>query len=332
MLPKVLVVDDMPDNVKLLALDLEDAGYEVLTATNGNEALRIMRDEGPPIVLTDWMMPEMDGIELCKRMRTLEGIGFVYVIMITAHTDQDRLVEAFEAGVDDYLSKPIQEAELKARLGAGVRIIRLEEDLEAERRSLHKANAQMAVLNDQLQVMATTDELTGLWNRREAIRHMNEQWATSCRHDQPFACIAFDIDHFKKVNDTYGHDAGDAVLRSVAETVNESRRSGERAYRIGGEEFLILCPSATAQQAALGAERIRTLIADQTVLHNGLNLSVTVSLGVSERTPDIELPAEMLRLADEALYESKHAGRDRVSVAQQAHPQEAAQSLKSCET
>lgn len=330
MLPRVLVVDDIPDNVKLLALDLEDAGYEVLTANNGTEALRVMLEEGPSIVLTDWMMPEMTGIELCQRIRSLEGIGFVYVIMVTAHNDTSRLIEAFEAGVDDFLSKPVQEAELKARLSAGVRTVRLETDLATERRALHKANAQMAVLNDQFQIMATTDELTGLLNRREAMRHLEEQWEVARRHYQPLACVIFDVDHFKKVNDSHGHDAGDAVLRALAETVKSATRPAERPYRIGGEEFLIVCPSSTVDQAALCAERMRIQIMDRIVSHNGLNLNVTASFGVAEKTTDMKTPAELLRCADEALYRAKAAGRNQVAVVEPSSKEALKQLSNAC--
>jgi len=313
--PKVLVVDDLADNVKLVALTLEDAGYQVLTASNGREALRVILEEGPPIVVTDWMMPEMDGIELCRRIRELEGIGFVYVILLTAHNDMERLVEAFKAGADDFLSKPFHEAELLVRLDAGTRVVRLESDLAAQRLSMHKVNAQLASLNGRLETLASTDELTGMLNRREAMRYGEEQWALSCRSNQPLACVMFDVDHFKKVNDTYGHDAGDKVLREIASRVEKVRRTGEQAYRIGGEEFLILCPSATGQQAVQGAERLRASIANEAISLGDFTINVTVSLGVAERTAETETPATMLRHADEALYEAKRGGRNRVALA-----------------
>ena len=312
---EILVVDDIPDNLKLLAGDVEDAGYEVLTASSGKEALKIVHQEGPEIIITDWMMPEMDGLDLCRAIRSSEGVGIAYIIVLTAYSDMQQLIKAFEAGADDFLAKPYYEQELLARVKAGIRITSLETNLARERRAVFKANAELAVLNDRLHHMATTDELTGLFNRREAMRAMGEQWATSVRSDQPLSCMIFDIDHFKRYNDSYGHDVGDLVLKKTSTTVRKAARLGERVYRIGGEEFLIIMPLTNIDQALLAGERIRSTVEKNNVLVNDTSLTVTISVGVAERVLSVSKPDDLLKKADEALYIAKKTGRNKVCAA-----------------
>ncbi len=312
---KILVVDDIPDNLKLLAGDVEDAGHEVLVASSGKDALKIVHQEGPEIIITDWMMPEMDGLDLCQAIRSSEGVGIAYIIVLTAYSDMQQLVKAFEAGADDFLAKPYYEQELLARIKAGIRITGLEKNLARERRSVFKANAELAVLNNRLHHMATTDELTGLFNRREAMRAIEEQWATSVRSDQPLSCIIFDIDHFKRYNDTYGHDVGDIVLKATSTTVRRAARLGERVYRIGGEEFLIIMPLTNIDQALLAGERIRSTVEKNNILVNDTSLIVTISVGAAELNSSVSSPDELLKKADEALYVAKNSGRNRVCAA-----------------
>ncbi len=310
----VLIVDDDPAILRMLKKYLAGDGYEVLSAGNGAEALRIILSEGPSIVITDWMMPEMDGLQLCRAIRSSEAIGLVYIIVLTAHTDKNRLVEAFETGADDFLSKPFSREELRARLNAGIRIIKMQEDLTHHNWALHKANAELAVLNRKLECMATTDALTGLVNRRDAMARLDGHWAMSVRCNEPLACMLLDIDHFKSFNDTYGHDVGDAVLRETARVLTSYTRGGETACRLGGEEFLILCPNATASRAAAGAERLRRAIESNRVGCNDLGLSVTVSVGVAERDETINTPGDLLKRVDDALYTAKRAGRNQVRI------------------
>jgi len=300
---------------RLLEKHLTVGGYEVLSARNGVEAMRMMLTRGPGIVITDWMMPRMDGLELCRAIRSSEAIGLVYVIMLTSHTEQSRLVEAFEAGADDYLSKPFSRKVLLARLGAGERLIRLEDDLAKQNRAVHKTNADMAVLNRKLEEMATTDALTGLANRREAMTQLGQHWAAGQRSNQPLTCIMLDIDHFKQFNDTHGHDVGDLVLRETAAVLAGSTRAGEMACRLGGEEFLVICPNATAEMAVIAAERLRRQVESNHIEHNDLDLHVTVSAGVAQREESAHSIDDLLRAADEAMYAAKEAGRNRVCVA-----------------
>ncbi|UCE58396.1 MAG: response regulator [Phycisphaerales bacterium] len=323
-LPRVLIVDDDPAALTLLRAHLTSSGYETVSAGNGVEAMRILASEGPSMVLTDWQMPEMDGLELCRRIRAHEGIPFAYVIIITAHSDQDRVVEAFNAGVDDYLPKPVNKRELIARVRAGMRITELQVDLDRRNLQVHRFNAEMAVAqtklheaNERLCELATTDELTGLINRRAAMERLKEHWASARRHDEPLACIMLDIDHFKNFNDTCGHAVGDWVLKETAAVLRKTARAEEHICRIGGEEFLVLCPKSTEEMASIAAERIRQAVEANIVEAHEQELSVTISLGVAQHTTRQAGPDELLRAADNALYAAKHQGRNRVCRASQ---------------
>lgn len=316
----ILIVDHDPTALTSLKEHLTEAGYGVLTAPNGVEALRVLHSEGCQIVITDWMMPEMDGPQLCRAIRESEGAGFVYIVMLTAHTGKDSAAEALGAGADDYLSKPYDRKELIARLKAGTRILKLEAILGTRQRELHKTNAQLAILNNKLRQMAKTDELTGLSNRREALQRLEEHWAASLRRGHPLACMLLDIDHFKRCNDTHGHDVGDAVLRQTARILAQFSRAGESVFRLGGEEFVILCPGATAEMAAVAAERVRAAVESNRIEQGDVNLAITVSVGVAQRDSQTSRSADLLKLADQALYQAKLSGRNRVCVANGGQP------------
>ncbi len=319
--PRILIVDDDPHSLKLLRTHLTGSGYGVLTAANGIEAMQILLAEGPPMIVTDWNMPEMDGLELCRNIRAHEGISFAYIIIVTAQSDENRIVEAFSAGADDYLPKPIKRKELLARVRAGSRIVQLQDDLDRRNRDLHRVNAEMALAhrklhdaNEKLRVMATTDELTGLVNRRAALERLRENWMSADRHDEPLACVMLDIDHFKNVNDTYGHAVGDVVLKETAEVLQSVTRIEEHVSRIGGEEFLLVCPKTSEDGAAMAAERLRRAVQSHTIKTDQQVLDVTVSLGVAERKPDLLTPDALLNAADRALYAAKRGGRNRVCL------------------
>lgn len=309
----ILIVDDDPSMLRLLEKFLSMDGYEVFKARNGAEAVSILYDKGPQIVITDWEMPEMDGLELCRTIRSSELVGFIYTVILTAHAD--KIVEAFDAGADDFLSKPPRRGELLARLKAATRITKLEADLARRNREIQKVNAELSILNSKLERMATTDELTGLANRREALNRLNECWATSTRYGQPLACVLLDIDHFKQFNDTYGHDVGDLVLRETARILALSARTGETVCRLGGEEFLVVCPNVTVEAVTAAAERLRAAVEANKVKRRDQLLTVTVSLGVAQRRDGMATPDELLKEADEALYAAKRSGRNRVCIA-----------------
>ncbi|MBI4580757.1 MAG: diguanylate cyclase [Planctomycetes bacterium] len=309
---RVLAVDDDPAMLKLLSRHLSNARYEVLTAASGAEALNRLHREGAGIVLSDWSMPQMDGLELCKAIRASEALGFVYLIMVTAHSDKGRVVEALEAGANDFLTKPFDAQELLARVNAGMRIISLETDLQRQQRELHKINAELAILNRKLESMARTDELTGLANRRAAMSQLKACWANSVRHGQPLSCLMMDIDLFKRCNDTYGHDVGDEALRQTARVLTRCARGGDLVHRTGGEEFLVLCANTTGSMAVQAAERFRAEVEANTIQVGTLELKITISVGAAERTGDTLDAEDLLKRADRALYRAKRSGRNRV--------------------
>ncbi len=321
---KVLIVDDDPAMLRLLAEYLDTAGYEILQATNGRDALHIVLSEAPPIVISDLVMPEFNGAELCRALRQHEGVRFVYVIILTAHGESERIAEALEAGADDFLTKPVSQSELLARLRAADHISRLEADLSRRTREIHRLNAEMAITadklaaaNDKLRRMVTLDELTGLLNRREALSRLQQLWGLRDRYGHPFSCVMLDVDNFKQFNDTYGHAAGDMVLRETAKVLQSQVRQTDFVCRVGGEEFLILCQGVAAAGASVCAEHLRTAVADHDFRWESQHLKVTISLGVAEWRAEMKSTDDILRAADRAMYASKEAGRNRVTVSPQ---------------
>jgi diguanylate cyclase (GGDEF)-like protein len=312
---QILVVDDDPINLDMVALHLSNAGYEPLIADNGLKALSIIQEKNPSIAIVDWMMPKMDGLQVCRETRALQTDGIIYFIMLTAHSDKSRLMQAFDSGVDDFLSKPFHEGELLARVRAGIRMVNLYDELRAQTLAVRRNNAELAKLNERLHQMATIDELTQLYNRRQATIRLNEQWALAIRYDESMACAMLDIDHFKKVNDVYGHLKGDEILQKVARVLMESVRISDMTCRFGGEEFLIIFPKQKDDQIRVCAERCRAGIESSVFADDARTSPVTISIGVAYRNPSMHCPADLLKAADTALYAAKEQGRNRVVTA-----------------
>jgi two-component system, cell cycle response regulator len=311
---RILAVDDDPVSLRLLVRHLERAGHEVSTATNGRHALAVALESNPQIVVTDWMMPEMDGIQLCKTLRRFGTGRSLYILILTGQGEEDRVVEAFDAGVDDYIVKPFKPKLLLARIRGGQRVVRLQERVEEDKKTQREQVAKLAVLTRKLRAAALTDALTDLPNRRYAMKRMEMEWANSLRADSPFSLITLDIDHFKAVNDSFGHDVGDIVLQETAAAIKRGLRRGDTCARMGGEEFLVLCPNTDEQNAEMVAERIRKGVEDNVVETPGQTVNITVSLGVSTRTPEIPTIEVLMKIADEAVYDAKDTGRNRVSI------------------
>lgn len=312
---QIVLAEDDPSARKLLERQLIKAGYDVVACEHGREALEAIRREGSCIVVADWMMPEMDGLELCRSVRQLSAmqvLQFVYFILLTAHSEKDQIVAGLEAGADDYLTKPYHKQELLARVRAGERIVTLQSELVNRQVELHKANAELAQLNDCLERAANTDALTQLPNRRAMFDRFAEHWALTERNGQQLGCIMFDIDRFKLINDTYGHAAGDAVLRKLAGVCKQLVRRYDMVARFGGEEFCIVCPSAPLAGVVSLAERIRTTVEETVFSYEGKVIPVTISVGAALRcahTPDID---SLIARADAMLYNAKEQGRNQV--------------------
>jgi diguanylate cyclase (GGDEF)-like protein len=236
--------------------------------------------------------------------------------MLTALSDKSRLMEAFDGGVDDFLSKPFHEGELLARVRAGVRTVRLYDELKAQTLAFRRNYTELAKLNEKLHQIATVDELTGLYNRRHAMVRLNEQWAIANRHGESMACAMLDIDHFKRVNDAHGHLKGDEVLQKVSKILMQSIRVSDIVCRFGGEEFLIVFPKQKTDQARICAERCRSIIESSVFADDAHSSPVTISIGIAHRESSMRCPDDLLKAADVALYAAKEQGRNRIVMAQ----------------
>ncbi|HEX6598454.1 MAG TPA: diguanylate cyclase [Gemmatimonadaceae bacterium] len=302
----ILIVDDNQDNVEVLRVRLDSWGYETRTATNGAEALASVKERAPDLILLDVMMPDITGIEVAQRIKGNRSLPFVPIIMQTALDSTEAKVEGLEAGADDYITKPIDFAELKARLRSMLRIKRLQEALEERERELLE-------MNERLRYMSLTDGLTGLDNRRHLNERIDEMFQHAQRLNEPFSVVMCDLDKFKSVNDTYGHQAGDEVLKQLASILKEEAREIDRVGRYGGEEFLLLLPGTVLDAAVTFAERVRKHVERHTFTFPGGSTKRTASFGVAGWPhPKISDSDTLVRMADDALYVAKETGRNRV--------------------
>ena len=308
---RVLVVEDDRAMLVLLEAMLKAAGHEVLVARNGVEAMHAVGQQRPQLVITGWTMPKMDGITLCRKLRSDPALRDVYLIILTIQESVDRLVEAFDAGADDYLVKPVAQKIFFARLRAAQRVVRLQEELAFDREQLLRFSKDLAVSNERLQRLALTDALTELPNRRFAMERFEQEWALSKRGDRTLSCMMVDIDNFKPINDKYGHQAGDEALKLVASALRQSARTQDVVCRFGGEEFVVICPDTGIEAAHKCAERLRLNVAALKFKSQEASIKLTVSIGVAQKNEGIASVEELLSRADECLYAAKEGGRNR---------------------
>jgi two-component system cell cycle response regulator len=305
-LARILVVDDHEDNIEVLRVRLESWGYTTDARSNGAEALEYVTATPPDLILLDVMMPEISGIEVARAIKGNKELPFIPIIMQTALDSTEDKVEGLEAGADDYITKPIDFAELKARLRSMLRIKRLQEALEEREKELLEAN-------EQLRHMSQTDALTGLDNRRHLNDRIEEMFHHAQRLNEPFSLVMCDLDKFKSVNDTHGHQAGDEVLKQLAKILKDEAREIDRVGRYGGEEFMLLLPGTVLDAAVTFAERVRKRIEGHTFTFPGGTLTRTASFGVAGWPhPRIDQCDALVRTADDALYVAKETGRNRV--------------------
>ncbi|MEX2482831.1 MAG: diguanylate cyclase [Gammaproteobacteria bacterium] len=309
---RVLIVEDAESQRLILLKQVRTLGFDTVAAIDGQDAADKLDDYRPHIIISDWFMPRMDGIELCRLARASNRGRLLYIILLTAHSDDDRLVEAFEAGADDFLAKPVNVRELEGRLRAAKRIITLQSELRRKIESLRELNSNLTDANRRLFDVAHQDALTGLPNRRLMVEQLRQAWAGYQRRHKPFALALVDIDHFKRVNDDYGHDAGDKVLTRIGKILRRQIRAEDSVARFGGEEFLILMPDTDVDAAARLAERVRAAIAGESFIAAGREWSVTASVGIASTAQKTLSWESLFKAADVALYEAKAAGRDRV--------------------
>jgi two-component system, cell cycle response regulator len=301
--PAILLAEDDPVTRMLMTRFLKKAGYEVDAVANGAEALDKMMKRYYPILVTDWEMPGMDGVALCKAVRSLQLDGYVYALLLTARDAKEHIIAGLEAGADDYLVKPVHEPELVARLNAGRRILALEHSLRAA--------------NERNRILSITDALTGAYNRRYLMEQLPREVERCRRYAYPLSVIMCDIDHFKQINDASGHAAGDDVLQQFVARVQRSIRSNsDWVARYGGEEFLIVLPETEFKSGVFVAEKMRAIIGSAAPFETRVgNVQVTASFGVAAtgpNGPDLALKVEgLIKIADQTLYRAKQEGRNR---------------------
>ncbi|MGC2697246.1 MAG: diguanylate cyclase [Candidatus Angelobacter sp.] len=298
----VLVVDDDIISRSMLESTLRKWGFKVTTANDGLDAWNeLQKQDAPSLIILDWMMPGLSGVELCRKIRARKTAHYPYILLLTARDTTSDLVEGVDAGADDYLTKPFHANELRARLKAGRRILTLQNEL------LHK--------EQQLSFQARHDSLTGLWNRGAILEFMEQEIDRARRDRTSVGVLLMDIDHFKRVNDTRGHQAGDAVLQHVARRLSQGIRSYDWVGRYGGEEFVVVVPNCSAENVAMCAERLREITSSAPMQALGADLDITLSLGAALYSGETsDTVADVLRRADTALYRAKQNGRNRVEL------------------
>ena len=306
---RILIAED--DSVSRLVLHktLEKLGHTVTAVEDGVQAMLAAEEGQFRLIISDWMMPQMDGLELCTRLRARDDAAYAYMILLTAKDQKEDRAVAMSAGVDDFLVKPMDREELEARLRVAQRILSMQEDLEERQVELEYLHAELKVKNERLTALATTDGLTGLKNHRHFQEALQQACTFADRQQLPVSLIMLDVDYFKKYNDTYGHPAGDEVLKTIAGILIDNARNYDLAARYGGEEFVVLSPGTDAEGAVLLGERIRSAVA----AHKWSLREVTVSVGAATRIPQPGDGPQLVSQADIALYHSKRCGRNAVS-------------------
>jgi two-component system chemotaxis response regulator CheY len=306
---RVLIVEDDPMSALVLRHALETMGHEPVVASDGQEAWELIQRDDIRLVISDWMMPRMDGLELCRRIRGQTERGYTYVVVVTAKRQRQDRIEALQAGADDLLSKPFDHGELLARTQVAQRILTMQEELQARSRELELIRDELACQNERLAQMAVCDSLTGLKNRRHFREVLDASFSFSLRQRMPLSIVMLDVDQFKAYNDSFGHPAGDTVLTRLATMLSENSRDSDLVARYGGEEFVILLPGTEATAARLVCERMRGMIER----HGWGYRPITASFGIATLGLGSDGPAQLIDEADQALYHSKRRGRNRVT-------------------
>ena len=298
---KILIAEDSPTWWRLIKKTLEDAGYEALIAEDGKKAWDILQKENVKLIIADWLMPGLDGIELCRKIRASQTQGYVYIILLTSKDKKDDIIAGLDAGADDYMVKPFDKAELLVRVRAGERVVNLEKELMGK--------------NTKLEELVSIDPLMEIYNRRSFYEAIERAHDRARRYEQVYGIIICDIDYFKSYNDTYGHLKGDEVLKKIARAIKNVCRNSDEVFRFGGEEIVIILPLQNTKSSTLAAERIRKGIESLGVVHKGSDKGiVTISCGVAafEKGEGKGKWEVILDRADKGLYKAKAGGRNKV--------------------
>lgn len=296
--PTLLIVDDDSSQLELLQIGLDRYNFTVLHALSGQEALKIINKKTPDIILLDYNMPQMDGPSLCQKIRQNPNVDYIPIIMLTARGDTKSKVIGLDSGADEYITKPFIIEEVVARLNSMLRLKELHDSLKTA--------------NNKLSILATTDEMTGILNYRSVITKLEEEMNKSKRYQLPLSIFLFDIDFFKKINDTYGHPVGDAVLKTFGKNIPKHIRNTDICGRYGGEEFLIVFPLTKAENSLFMAERFRSFIQQYIFHQQNIPFQVTISGGISGFKDNLPSAVEFVSCADKALYLAKNSGRNKI--------------------
>jgi len=308
---KILVVEDDPIAAFSLMSLIEDLGHSVDLAEDGLDALHRLEETQFDVVFSDWMMPAVDGLELCRRLREKTDGPYVYVILITSRDGSEDRWKGLEAGADDLLSKPADLGDVRARLIVAERILAMQAKLTDTMKSLETAYMELGKANSRLRLLASTDGLTGINNHRSFQDQLRRKASAAVRTVTPLSLLIMDVDNFKSYNDTFGHPAGDEVLKNISRILETEARNSDYVARYGGEEFVVILPDSDEHDASAAAERFRAAIETA----DWPQRPVTASIGVSTMAEEAMEPADLIILADRALYASKRAGRNCVTHA-----------------
>lgn len=301
----ILVVDDVSKNLQVIVEILERVGYETTFASSGQQALERVNAAKPDLILLDLMMPEMNGLEVCEKLKADSELADIPIIFLTASTEKEHLLQAFEKGAMDYITKPFYAPELLAR-------VRTHLELRYARKELKKLLNEQKEFIQELERLATTDSLTGVFNRRHLFTLAEQELNRALRYNSSFSVLVLDIDCFKQINDTYGHAVGDHALSVIAKTILNCLRTVDFFGRFGGEEFVAFLPETDIDAALLAAERIRENVEKTAISTPGKQIFITISIGVAAYKLGDETVDAIVQRADQALYQAKHQGRNRV--------------------
>ncbi|MDJ0554105.1 MAG: diguanylate cyclase [Microcoleaceae cyanobacterium MO_207.B10] len=300
----ILVVDDIATNLRLLRAMLEPIGYNLTFCRGGKQALERIYASKPDLILLDLIMPEINGLEVCKILKADPNYADIPIIFLTGSHEQKHLIKALELGAADYINKPCNKRELLGRIRNHLFLKYTIDQLRSTQIKLEKALKEVEIL-------ANTDSLTGVFNRRRLFEIALQEFNRVDRYGAPFSILLIDLDHFKKVNDHYGHQVGDTALCKVVQNINNIIRNVDSLGRYGGEEFMAILPETNGEQALVLADRIRTMVANNIIETKQGNLSLTLSIGVTSYHPDDTSIDDMISRADQAVYQAKELGRNR---------------------
>ncbi len=305
---KILYIEDSEAQGTITKKFLEDGGYEVTWVHEGMSAFRVAKTQPVDVILLDRVLPDMDGSRVCGWLKQNERTRGIPIIMLTAMNTTAQKVQGLEAGADDYLAKPYEEIELSARVYAALRTKNLREELS-------RKNDELQMMIKKVEALSITDALTGLFNRRRFEEALDSEFNKASRYKLPLSCMMVDIDHFKDVNDTYGHPVGDAVIKDIALILKQSVRGVDMLSRWGGEEFIVLAPMTPKEDVMYLARRILKTVADHVFAGMG-DKRVTISIGIADlSSPGSDAACRLVQAADNALYAAKDKGRNRIETA-----------------